>query len=90
MREILSTPVSFIGSTKRITPLFQTESHGWLKAGRAILVTLLLIFTWIGVTAWYAIIVMVPILWIVWPVYTLSRRHRIHRDELLAATRHGV
>ena len=89
MHEILSTPVSFIGSTKRITPLFH-GSQGWVKVVRAILVTLLLIFTWIGVAAWYAIIISVPILWIVWPIYTLNRRHRIHRDELLAATRYGV
>lgn len=90
MTEILSTPTSFIGSTKRIVPMLKPSRHGWAKAGRVSLVILLLLLAWIGVTLWYAVIVCVPILWIVWPIYTLNRRHRIHREELLSATRHGV
>lgn len=85
---ILQNPVSFIGSTKRITPL-ASGYHGWGKAGMVTLVSLMLLLAWIGVLLWYCVLTFVlPIIsWVVWTIWTLNRRHHIYRNEQLDAIR---
>jgi hypothetical protein len=75
--QIIENPVSMTGSAKRIWPLGR-GSHGWVAGARRTGVALLLVLVWVLVLAWYVIVVLFPLLWIAWPVYTLRRRHFIY------------
>jgi len=85
---IKQNPLSFIGSTKRIAPL-ATGYHGWTKAVRVTLVSILLVLAWIGVLLWYCTLTLVlPVVsWVFWGIWTLNRRHHIYRQEQLDAIR---
>lgn len=74
---ILQNPVSLIGSAKRIWPLGY-GSHGWVAMIRWLGVTLLVLLAWVGVLAWYVFMTGFGILWIIWGVWTLRRRHFVY------------
>ena len=84
MPMMLENPVSVIGAYKRIVPLAR-GSEGWRNALRHIAVALLIAPAWLGVLVVYILLTGFLPLWGVWAIYTLSRRHSIHRDALLQA-----
>jgi hypothetical protein len=82
---IKQNPVSFIGSTKRITRLARGR-RGWGKFGMVILVALLLLLAWVGVAVVYSLVFGSLIGIFVWMAYTLGRRHALYRNQSLDAS----
>jgi hypothetical protein len=74
---IIQNPVSIIGAARRIWPLGR-GSYGWRSAARWTGAALLPLCAWICVLAVYALLCVLPILWIPWGIYTLRRRHFVY------------
>lgn len=75
--QITQNPVSIIGAAKRIVPLGY-GSHGWASAARWTGAVLLLLTAWIIVLFVYALLCVIPVLWIPWAIWTLRRRHFVY------------
>jgi hypothetical protein len=79
---ILQNPCSFIGSTKRFRrTMAHIHPEGWRAVILWPLAILLLILVWACVLGMYLLLTAIPLLWIVWTVHTLNRRHHIHADR---------
>jgi hypothetical protein len=76
-RQIVQNPVSLIGSAKRIWPAGY-GSEGWRAVLRWTGVVLLVTLAWVGVLAVYLGLCFLPVLWIVWGIWTMRRRHFIY------------
>lgn len=90
MNDYKQNALSFIGSTKRIMPLIEVTRPGWQRAGMWVLVSIMLVIAWVGVLLWYLTLTALPIMWVVWAIYTLNRRHHLYREETLTAIRQSA
>src|SRR5262249_3794888 len=93
---ILSAPMSFTGSTRRLWryyhPLCQA-SHGWALAGYRALFGTLLILWWLAVAAWYSLLLLLGVVpLVVLVAFRITRRtqrhgtrNKLRHDEILTA-----
>ena len=86
---VLSAPMSFAGSTRRIYRRLHPHAetaYGWRKAGWVTLLAVVLLFAWIGVLAWYCVfgLLVVPYR-IIRRIQRHGKRNRLRHQETLAA-----